>query len=489
MPSVTADDALGRQIGRGLGWSFLNNAIGRLGSFLSGIVIARILVPEEFGVYAVALVVLNVMLSMNELGVSLAVVRRPGSAAPIAPTVTTVALVSSAVLFVASWLAAPAVAVALGSPAATGVVRLLSVGVLIDGVTSVPVALMTRGFMQRRRLQIDLIAFVVSTPVTIVLALVGYGAWGLAWGAVVANLVSGALSVAWAPERYRPGFDRSVIGELLRFGLPLAGASMLLFLMLNVDYVTVGHVLGATALGLYTMAFNLCSWPSTLVSSAIRRVSMPAFARYAENGKGELGFRRAVFLVTVLTVPLVVLLACYANELITFLYGDKWAAAAVAVPALAVLGLGRILVELVYDYLVATGRTMSSLWLHAVWLVALVPALVLGAHRDGILGVAIGHAIVVAAVVIPALAVILKRAGVHLVALLRAVRIPVLGGGGIALSSWLVRESIAAPFWRLAIGGALGIFIYTALVGRRARHEVQLFLADDTPAVHAGQPD
>ena len=100
MTAVTADDALGRQIGRGLGWSFLNNAIGRLGSFLSGIVIARILVPEEFGVYAVALVVLNVMLSMNELGVSLAVVRRPGSVAPIAPTVTTVALVSSAVLFV-----------------------------------------------------------------------------------------------------------------------------------------------------------------------------------------------------------------------------------------------------------------------------------------------------------------------------------------------------------------------------------------------------
>lgn len=489
MTAVTADGALGRQIGRGLGWSFLNNAIGRLGSFLSGIVIARILVPEEFGVYAVALVVLNVMLSMNELGVSLAVVRRPGSVASIAPTVTTVALVSSAVLFVGSWLAAPAVAVALGSPAATGVVRLLSVGVLIDGVTSVPVALMTRAFMQRRRLQIDLIAFVVSTPVTIGLAVAGYGAWGLAWGAVVANLVSGVLSVVWAPARYRPGFDRSVIGELLKFGLPLAGASMLLFLMLNVDYVTVGHLLGATALGLYTMAFNLCSWPSTLVSSAVRRVSMPAFARYAENGKGELGFRRGIFLVTVLTVPLVVLLACYANELIAFLYGANWVGAAVAVPTLAVLGLGRILVEIVYDYLVAIGRTMSNLWLHAVWLVALVPALVLGALRGGILGVAVGHAVVVVAVVLPALVLILKRAGVHIATLLRAVAMPVLAGGAIALSSLLVRELIPGSFWRLAIGGVLGLGIYGALVGRRARHEVRLFLADDAPAVHTGPAD
>ena len=66
---------------------------------------------------------------------------------------------------------------------------------------------------------------------------------------------------------------------------------------------------------------------------------------------------------------------------------------------------------------------------------------------------------------------------------------PVLAGGAIALSSLLVRELIPGSFLRLAIGGVLGLGIYGALVGRRARHEVRLFLADDAPAVHTGPAD
>jgi len=479
------EGALGRRIGQGLRWSFLNNAVGRIGSFLSGILIARILVPADFGVYAVALVVLNVMLSMNELGVSLAIVRRVGSVAPIAPTVNTVALVSSGVLFAAAWFSAPALAGALGAPGAVGVVRLLGVGVLIDALTAVPVALMTRAFMQRRRLQIDLIAFVISTPITIGLALTGHGAWGLAWGAVAGNLVSGILSVLWAPEHYRPGFDRAVARELLGFGLPLAGASVLLFLMLNVHYVVVGSVLGPTALGLFMMAFNLCSWPMTLVSSAIRRVSMAAFARFAEQGTGADGFRKAVFLVMALTAPLFVLLASYAPEIVVFLYGRTWAPAAAAVPALAVFGLARIAVELVYDYLVAVGRTMSNLWLHAAWLAALIPVLIFGAHRWGIAGVAGGHAVVVVVVVLPALAVVLKNAGISVAGMAKDAVLPVVGGALIGASALLVHRWAPPGFWALAIGGLVGAGVYIAIVGRQGLRTARLLLSDEIETASA----
>lgn len=305
-------EALEGQIGRGLGWSFLNNAVGRIGSFLANVLVARIIMPEDFGIFAVALVALNVMLSMNELGVSLAIVRTPGPVTRIAPTVNTLALMSSGIIFVLALLVAPAFAAALGAPEATGVVRLMAVSVLVDAATAVPVALMTRAFMQRRRLQIDFIAFVVSTPVTILLAVNGLGAWGLAWGAVVGTLTSGLLSVLWAPEKYGFGLDLVEARELLRFGLPLAGASLLLLALVNVDYVVVGRLLGTTQLGLYMLAFNLCSWPITLVSTAVRRVSMAAFARFHERGDGPEGFRRATALLMAVAVPLCALLAVYA---------------------------------------------------------------------------------------------------------------------------------------------------------------------------------
>ncbi|WP_461408537.1 oligosaccharide flippase family protein [Georgenia sp.] len=477
-PAGDAGAALEGQIGRSLGWSFLNNAVGRIGSFLANVVVARIILPEDFGVFAVALVALNVMLSMNELGVSLAIVRTPGPVARIAPTVNTVALASSGVIFGLALLLAPAFTTALGAPEATGVVRLMAVGVLVDAATAVPVALMTRAFMQRRRLQIDLVAFLVSTPVTILLALDGLGAWGLAWGAVVGTLTSGLLSVLWAPETYRPGFDPAVARELLRFGLPLAGASLLLLVLVNVDYVVVGRMLGTTELGLYMLAFNLCSWPITLVSTAVRRVSMAAFARFNERGDGPEGFRQATALLVAVAVPLCALLAVYAEPLVVFVYGEKWRAAAAVIPALVVLSLGRMVVELTYDYLVAIGRTRANMWLHAVWLVALVPALVVGTGAWGIVGTAAGHAVVVVVVVVPLLGIVLHRAGVSVLGMVKDWLAPLAGAALVWGSSVLLLRALPEGFWLLAAGGVAGALLYVAIAGRPAWRTARSLFAD-----------
>src|SRR5689334_3021321 len=117
------------KISRALVLSFLNTVFGRIGTFLTGILLARLLVPEDFGAFAVALVALGALLAINELGVSLALVRWPGDPRQIAPTVTTISILSSCVLYAICWVAAPAFSAALGAPGATGVVRLLCASV------------------------------------------------------------------------------------------------------------------------------------------------------------------------------------------------------------------------------------------------------------------------------------------------------------------------------------------------------------------------
>lgn len=482
-----AERGLGGQVRSGLTWSFVNTLASRLGSFLTGIIVARLVVPEDFGVYAVALVALNVLLSMNELGVSVALVRHPGSVAGIAPTVTTIAIGSSAVLFAASWFLAAPFAQAMGVPEAAGVVQLMSVAVLIDGIASVSVGLLTRAFMQAKRTQIDLIAFAVSTPVTIILAITGFGAWSLAWGAIVGNLVTGALSLLWAPELYWPGFDRKVAGELLRFSLPLAAASLLLLALVNVDFVVVGRMLGTAELGLYLLAFNLSTWPMTLVSSVVRRVTTPLFAQMHQRGDGESGFRRAVFLVMAPAVLLCTLLAVYSNGIVLFVYGEKWQAAAVAVPALALLSLGRMIVELAYDYLVAVGRTVGNTWLHGIWLVLLVPALVVGAAIDGIRGVSIAHAAVVVCVVVPGVALLLHSSGLRLRVVFGDLYLAVFGAAAVIASAWAVSAVVPEGFLRLALGGLIGTAIYAAILAKRFRRTLSEVRVQPAPKTEASQ--
>ena len=140
--------SLGASAGRALGWSFASTVLAKLSTIGIGIALARILGPQSFGTFAVALVALMAVLSFNELGVSLAIVRWPGDPREIAPTVVTLAVGSSAVIYAGCWFAAPWFAAAMGDPAAAGVVRVLAVSVIISGLVATPVGMLQRKFRQ-----------------------------------------------------------------------------------------------------------------------------------------------------------------------------------------------------------------------------------------------------------------------------------------------------------------------------------------------------
>jgi PST family polysaccharide transporter len=422
-------------------------------------------VPADFGVFAVALVVLNAGLSMNELGVSLAIIRWREGVGRIAPTVTTLALVWSGLLYATCYLGAPWFAEALNAPTATPLIRVLALGILFDAIASVPAALITRQFMQRTRMVIDTLGFMASTVVSVVLALLGLGAWCIVWGYITSSLVSTCLTLRCAPGRYSPGFDRGVAKELLSFGLPLAGSSALLFLMLNVDYVVVGHTTDSEQLGYYLLAFNLCSWPVTLISVAIRRVSLAGFSRIShEPTRAGVAFSRAAGLVMAATLTLSAGLAAYASPVIDVLYGPNWAPAADVLRFLCVLGAGRVGAELAYDYLVAMGHTRVNFVVQMVWLAVLVPVLIVAALHAGIVGVAVGHAVVVLVVILPLYLVILSRAHVPMRMLLVVSWRPVAAALLIVASSLPILAMFNAAVVQLIVGGFVSLMICLVLL-------------------------
>ena len=275
---ATDSDDLGRMVARGLRWSLVSNLTARVGTVLMGVVLARLLAPSEYGVYTVAFVALIILSNINDLGIETALIRHPGRVDDVGRTAVTVMGGSSVVLFVAAFLGAP-FADAFNAPDATGVIRLLTVCVLINGAFAMQSALLTREFQQGRRAIADLTGLFVSIGVTVALAAKGYGPWSLAWGRVVGNFVNGLLHFVLARARYRPGYDREIARSLLCVGMPIAGASLFAEAVNDVDYVIVSRVLGATSLGLYLMAYNLSSWPVTTLSMSVTRVSVPGFAR------------------------------------------------------------------------------------------------------------------------------------------------------------------------------------------------------------------
>ncbi|WP_369029972.1 MULTISPECIES: oligosaccharide flippase family protein [Streptomyces] len=433
-PPAPVSPGLGKKVRSAARWSLINTVVMRLGTFATGILLARFaLGPAEWGVYGIAQTVLLVLLSANELGVGLAIVRWEGDARRFAPTVLTLSTLSSGLLYVALFAAAPTLAELLGSPDATGVLRVMCLCVLIDGVAQVPANFLTREFAQGRRMVIDGLNFVVSTSLTLLLAFEGWGAMSFAVGAVAGNVVTligcalaapGTLKFGWNPEQAR---------ALLRFGLPLAGASMLALGVVNVDTMVVGATLGNVALGFYVLAFNISGWPVRIISEAARRVSFAGFSRLAESPQAlAQGFSRALGVVITATVPLCVLLACLAEPAVELIYGSKWAPAAAALPWLMVLGLIRIGSELAYDCLVAIGQRRSLFLVQGLWLVALIPVLLVAARLDGIVGVSQAHVLVAGGLVVPVFLVALSRGGIGVGRVAKACAWPFLGGAVMA---------------------------------------------------------
>ncbi|MFD8882978.1 oligosaccharide flippase family protein [Streptomyces erythrochromogenes] len=457
-----AAPSLGRKVGSAAKWSLINTVVMRLGNFATGIVLARyFLGPEAWGVYGIAQTVLLVLLSANELGVSLAIVRWEGDPRRFAPTVLTLSAASSCLLYAVLFATAPAVADVLGSPEASGVLRVMCLCVVLDGLSQVPAGFLTREFAQGRRMAVDGLNFVLSTAVTLLLAVQGWGAMSFAWGSVVGNVAALIGCCLAAPGTLKFGWDREQARALLKFGLPLAGASMLALGVVNVDTMVVGSTLDPLALGFYVLAFNISGWPVRIISEAARRVSFAGFSRLADSPQAlAAGFARALGVVTAATVPLCVLLAALAAPVIELVYGGRWLPAAGALPWLMALGLVRIGCELAYDCLVAIGRRRSLIAVQGLWLVLLIPALVIGARGGGIVGVAQGHVAVAGAVVVPVFLLALHRGGIRLGTVARACAWPLLGGAVMAAALLVLERYLGDSVPALLATAAVGTLAY-----------------------------
>jgi O-antigen/teichoic acid export membrane protein len=466
------EQSLLRRASGALAWSFANSVAGRLGTLGIGIALARLLGPEEFGTYAVALIALMATLSFNELGVSLAIVRWPGDPREIAPTVTTISLVTSSIIAVVTYLLAPAFAAAMGEPDAAPVVQLLGLSVVISGAVATPAALMQRQFQQNTRMLIDQVTVWVGAITSIALALADFGAMSLAIGRLAGASAGALLFVRLCPEPYRLGLDRRHIRPLLRFGVPLAGASMIVFAIGFADQIVAGSMLGSTALGFYVLAFNLSNWPIMVFSQPLRNVAPPTFARLQhEPDAMRSAFRSILGLLAAVTFPVCLLLAGAAEPIIGFVYGAAWAPAASVLTWLGILAAFKILYELAYDYLVVVGASRAIFAMQAITLVTVVPAVVVGVELSGIAGAAAAQVVVAAVVMLPLYAMLFHRAGLHPRNLLGRLWPPVLIAGGVGVSALAMSQAVPSDLAAVALAGVVTLLALAGLI-RRDRAEL-----------------
>lgn len=466
--------ALSHRVGRSVAWSAAGAAIMRVGQLLVGIIAARLLAPEQFGVFAVTLVVYSIVVNVSELGVASALIRSPDSIDELAPTAATVSMVTAAVLAGVMAATAPAVAGAFGVSQAAGPIVVMSLVVLLAGPSAVPAALLTSRFRQDRRLVADGFNFLCSNGLLLVLAQHGDGAYALAWSRVAGQLVSVVVLLCVVHRRHRPGFRPAAFRYLVALGLPLVGANLIGYAVNSLDVVLVGHLLGAVQLGIYNLALNVSSWPVQLLTPVLVNVGLPLVSLFQSDRRrlGEVVFA-LVAATAVVFLPVLAMIAVLSHQLVLALYGAAWVGAGPVLAVMSVAGGVRVLLALLSDVLVAANSTGTLLAIQLAWLVVLCPAVAVGIHVDGAVGAALGVAGCMTLVVLPLTVIACRRhAAVPLSRMATSVARPLLTAVAAAALAGLVvlvlgRHPVPALV-TLVVAGSAGVLVYGVLIRRHA---------------------
>ncbi|NUR28385.1 MAG: oligosaccharide flippase family protein [Catenulispora sp.] len=453
------DATMASKVKKGLAWSTINSLALRAGSFAVGILLAHLLAPKEFGVFAVALTVQSIIVTLADPGISVDLIRN-GDVERRAATTTTLALMVSGVLAVIMAVFAGPVSSALGSGDAAPVVRVMAFTLLLSGLSTVPYAKMQREFRQSAQLAVDATTLIVNVLVILVLVPLGMGAMALAVARVVSQGCACVLQFVLTRSLPAIGFNRDIARGVLKFGIPLASANLLAWIVLNVDYMVVGSMAGAVVLGFYTLAFNISSWPLNSLGTAIRSVALPAFSQLGDAQRQVTGFLAATALGWAAALGVGVGLSGLAMVLITLVYGDKWEPATPALAGLAFFGALRVIFDLAATFLIAKGSSRSILFLQGGWLILLVPAMAIGTHQWGLAGAGWAHVAVAAVAIAPMYFFALRRHGIHLGPVLRQLIVPALCaalslGVGIPLIHHLSNRFVA-----LFVGGIVLLLLY-----------------------------
>ena len=250
-------ESLSARVRRGALWNLASTMLLRVVSIFITAAVARILNPRDFGIFAVASTVYVIVSSIAELGVASCIIRADLDINVLAPTMATVSIITCSLLAGAMVAFATPIAAALGSANAAGPVRVMALTLILVGIFVVPGAQLTRDFKQDRLFLAEAISFIPSTVLLLLLAKSGSGAMAFAWSRAAGQFTSGCVVVASLQKHYWPGLTRRALSILFKFGVPLAIANFISYILGNVDYALVGHLMGAVALGTYVLAFNV----------------------------------------------------------------------------------------------------------------------------------------------------------------------------------------------------------------------------------------
>lgn len=382
---------LAKQSVVGMFWTALSMGALAVAELVALLVLARLLSPNEFGLYSAALIVIKFSAIFQGLGIAPAIVQRPVLEERHLRVGFTLSCLLGLAVSALVWAMAPAFADLLRLAELAPVVRAICFVFLFQGLSMVAQASAQRALRFRWLALVDACAFAAGYVIVgPVLAWLGFGIWALVGAFLTQQFISMIMLIAGQPHPMRPLLERRAILELLYFGSGFTIARVCNYLATQADRLVVGRWLGADALGVYGLSSQLMTTPAVIVGQILDRVLFPTMALVQEEpARLARAYRSAVSGCALLVLPASVVVAIVAPELVLVVLGRGWEGVVAPLQILAFSMLFRTSYKLSDSVSRATGTVYARAWRQAVFTIGVFVGSVTG-QRWGVEGVAFG---------------------------------------------------------------------------------------------------
>lgn len=352
-------------------------------AFPAGVLLARLLLPADFGLAGLCAIVVGFVTLAADLGVGSAIIqRRELTERHLRAALTGTFLLGVLIAGVLA-MAAPLIERFVRAPELAALLRLQSLVFITTGCDTVARSILQRRLDFRRLYMIEVISYALGGLLTSILcALAGLGVWSLVIGTLSQSALACAMSMTAANVPLRPLLARRELGELLGFGLGVSANNLVNYVGRNGDNFFVGRLLGPTILGYYSRAFNLMMMPLNYVTSAFSAILVPSFAEIQhERARIGRGFLMTIQLAAILVLPVAAGMIVAAPHLIIGLYGERWAGAIRPLQVLCLAAFPKAIMSLVGPVNRACNRVVTELWFQCAFALAVVGATIVGSHQ------------------------------------------------------------------------------------------------------------
>jgi len=439
----------------------------RLVGLVSTIILARLLMPEDFGLVAMVLIAYGLLETISYAGVDLALMRGGADSRDYYDTAWTVQILQGLFITVCLLASAPLVAWYFNEPRALAVMLWTAPRALLESLTNIGVVAFRKELDFAKEFRFQLYIKAINFVVVIAAALVMRNYWALVFGSLFAAALSVALSYLMHP--YRPRLSMSRAREIWSFSQWLMISRVGSFLNRRCDEFVVGGVAGTAAMGSYHVAAELATLPSNELVMPIRRAMYPTLSKIADRGEDFV----AAVLSSFSTVAAICLFAAFtlmvmAPEVVAVVLGAKWTDTVPLIRWLAVFGGFSALLLVLEVPLWVAGKTNVSAFQSWTELAVIVPATLLAVHAWGAEGAAAARAAVAVAMVPLMMALTARSGGVAFGRLSSALWRPL--AAALLMSAIVLALPLPAPAGPLAtlaalvLKGGACVVLYPALI-------------------------